>query len=258
MNMRLHTFQSNFRDYLYRGRCEEELVLHTRESGCTDPRQRLSVYRAAYFTRLERALAHDFPATEKAMGQEMFARAAAQYVLARPSRSPTLRDLGRFFADWLREHHGSELGDLSNLEWALMEAFDGPDAEPVDSSVMNDFTPEDWPDLSVSCVPTLTLLTCTSNAHEFWTSAKHDEITELESTPISYLAVWRGPKGPTYDIVDRQSYLVMKTLQSLPVLACVCDELRRSMAREETIKALAAVLQQALALGWICRISKKI
>ncbi len=148
--MRLRTFQTNFRDYLYRGRCEEELALQTRVSGCADPRQRLSVYRTAYFTRLERALAHDFPATEKAMGQERFAGAAGRYVLAQPSCSPTLRDLGRLCANWLRDVHGFELGDLSDLEWALTEAFDGPDAVPIDSRVMNDFTPEDWPDLSVS------------------------------------------------------------------------------------------------------------
>ena len=68
---------------------------------------------------------------------------------------------------------GSELGDLADIEWALMEAFDGSNADPVGPNVMTGFGSEDWSYLRVVCLPTLTLLSCTSNAHEFWKSVKH-------------------------------------------------------------------------------------
>lgn len=254
---RLQYFQKVFRGYLYTGRGEDELASQVRTGSRMDSQDRLSVYRNGYFIRLEKALAHDFPATRQAIGEDRFARAAGKYVLNNPSRSPTLRELGRSFASWLRKKEGSELGDLADIEWALMEAFDGPDADPVGPNVMTDFSSEDWPYLRVVCSPTLTLLSCTSNAHEFWKSVKHGGSTELTSALTTYLAIWRSAKGPTFHVISCHTYLAMKTLQAVPELAGACDKLSGSLETDTVPNVLATGLQQALHLGCISHVSKK-
>ena len=254
---RLQYFQKVFRGYLYTGRGEDELAPQVRAGSRMDAQDRLSVYRNGYFIRLEKALAHDFPATRQAIGEDRFARAAGKYVLNNPSRSPTLRDLGRSFAAWLRKKEGSKLGDLADIEWALIEAFDGPDGDPVDPNVMTGFSSEDWPYVRVVCLPTLTLLSCTSNAHEFWKSVKHGGSTELTSALTTYLAIWRSAKGPTFHVISGHAYFAMKTLQAVPELAGACEKLSDSLETDTVPNVLATGLQQALHLGCISHVSKK-
>ena len=252
---RLSALQSQFREYLWTGRGEGALAVQVQSRGI-DPYRRLDVYRSAYFTRLEEALAHDFPATCTAMGKKAFARVAGDYVLNHPSTSPTLRDLGRHYPRWLREHCGPEPGDLAEIEWALLEAFDGPDANPVGAEVMVGFDANDWPHLAISCLPTLTLLRLESNAYQFWLPAKRDEAMTLESTASNYLAVWRSAKEPSLRVISGDSYHVMKAIHTQPHLAAVCDDLCDSLEAEDVPRVVATIIGEALDLGWIRSVTK--
>lgn len=240
----LHNFQAEFREYLYSGRHEHKLASRVRNTSEISAEMRLEVYRNDYFVRLEQSLAHDFPITEKILGQAQFAKHAGNYVLQHPSESPTLRDLGRHLEGWLRKSGLPVLADLAALEWAVLYAFDGPDHTPVTNQQMNRLVPEEWPSASVELAPTLTLIQLGSNAEKVW--SKSAENIQLEPAAPCAAAVWRGPRGPVVSSVDAAFYHVFKALKNEADAASACDRLGGKLDPALIPETLAAALQWLL------------
>jgi hypothetical protein len=99
--------------------------------------ERLEIYNRQYWFRVLAALAEDYPALEAVVGEEQFEILARNYLVAHPSRSFTLRNLGSSLPAWLaahREYAGdrAELAiDVACLEWAYAEAFDRAEFAPI-------------------------------------------------------------------------------------------------------------------------------
>ena len=99
--------------------------------------ERLEIYNRQYWYRVLGALAEDFPALEAVVGAEAFQRISIAYLNAHPSRSFTLRNLGRHLPDWLaanpaytgRRHRLAI--DVARIEWAFVEAFDSAERDPL-------------------------------------------------------------------------------------------------------------------------------
>ncbi len=253
MATRLGDFQAQFREFLYRGKHERELAAQVRAGGPTSPIERLDVYRHAYFIRLERALAHDFPVTEKMLGKKAFAHFAGDYALAHPSGSPNLRAFGHSFSAWLRVEENHMLSDLAAIEWAALQVVDGPDAKAVDTHRLQTFAPEDWPRLDIRLVPTLALLALTSNADSVWL-AKGEDI-ELEATTTRYIALWRDEHyRPLLVEVDPDSYAVLTVLAKSSRLVVASERLATQLDPAAVPQRMAAALHQALAHGWVAAI----
>ncbi len=99
--------------------------------------ERLEIYNRQYWWRLMSSLAEDFPGLQAVLGNRRFEALCKAYLVARPSRSFTLRNLGRDLEPWLRKNPqwaGSKQAialDMVRLEWADIEAFDGAVLEPL-------------------------------------------------------------------------------------------------------------------------------
>jgi hypothetical protein len=99
--------------------------------------ERLEIYNRQYWWRLLSSLAEDFPGLQAVLGNRRFEALCKAYLVARPSRSFTLRNLGRDLEPWLRKNPqwaGSKQAiarDMVRLEWADIEAFDGAAYEPL-------------------------------------------------------------------------------------------------------------------------------
>ncbi len=250
---RLSHFQTQFRGFLYRGHHEEDLAAQVRSVGRTGSNGRLGVYRNAYFIRLEAALAHDFPVTEKILGKKKFARCAGDYALANPSGSPSLRRFGHQFADWLRAEKSPTLGDLAAIEWAALNVFDGPDANAADMPQLQAFTPEEWPSLHIRLMPTLALLALGSNAERVWLA--NGEGVELEAAPIRYVALWRGEQyRPMLAALESDNYAVLAAITRASELAVASECLAEELDSDTVPQRIAATLHLALAFGWIASI----
>ncbi len=63
------------------------------------------------------------------------------------------------------------LGDLARLEWARVEVFDAPDAEPLRLSDLSSIPPEDWPALRFRPIPACLVIECAWPVHEIWAAA---------------------------------------------------------------------------------------
>jgi hypothetical protein len=99
--------------------------------------ERLEIYNRQYWWRLMSSLAEDFPGLQAILGNRRFEALCKAYLVARPSRSFTLRNLGRDLEPWLRKNPqwaGSKqliALDMVRLEWADIEAFDGAAEDPL-------------------------------------------------------------------------------------------------------------------------------
>jgi len=101
--------------------------------------ERLDIYHQQYWLRILGSLREDFPALAAALGEAKFERLARAYLAAHPSRSFTLRNLGRHLEAFvlrpahrrLTAPHTALAADLARFEWAQVVAFDEGEIAPV-------------------------------------------------------------------------------------------------------------------------------
>jgi len=250
----LKKLQTDFGEFLMHGRYEDQIAAQLRSPSKRQAVQRLDIYRNGYFIRLEEALAHDFPISSLVVGQKAFGRVAGEYVLAHPSQYPSLRNLGHGFADWLRIRAGTAIADLADIEWAVMQVFDGPDCIPAKTNRMEAFTPNAWAKLNITLVPTLTLLSLTSNADRVW--LERGEGRKLENASSRCVAISRGEQfRPILQDLDATSFAVLDALSKEPYLAVMSERLAKWHDSEKVPKLVAEALHIAFANNWVAAIS---
>jgi Putative DNA-binding domain len=123
--------------------------------------ERLEIYNRQYWYRLVDSFYEDFPGLLAILGNEKFSRLSRAYIAAYPSRSFTLRNLGRnlpkFLTDepqWARPYEAMAR-DMARFEWAQVQAFDGPSKPPLNT---DDLLGRDPAQLRLGLQPYLTLL----------------------------------------------------------------------------------------------------
>lgn len=98
--------------------------------------ERLEIYNRQYWFRLWDCFHEDYPGLRAVLGERKFARLAVAYLTKHPSRSFTLRNLGRDLVRYLEAEPEWVLPefqlahDMARLEWAHIEAFDN-EAKPA-------------------------------------------------------------------------------------------------------------------------------
>src|SRR5712691_6191123 len=195
--------QSAFKRYLFAGDNEEDLAAQVARVGGIPAEMRLDVYRNAYYLRLEEALARDFPALRAVTGDEAFGRLAAGYLTAYPSTQPSLRFLGQHLQDWLRRAcEEPALADLAALEWAVLHAFDAPDAPTLTVVDLEGPSPDRWAELCLALHPSVSLLALETNAQETWLAVRGGQPVLALRRSREWLVVWRGGSGPQVEAIS--------------------------------------------------------
>ena len=126
------------------------------------------VYRHAYVARLAEILDDDYEQLHAYLGDQAFAKLVKAYIAANPS-------------------------ELAQLEKALADAFDGPDAAPLGIEALAAIQPDDWPNLVLEPHPTAIRLTFKTNAADIWSALK-DEVAPPKPehlTEPQAIVVWR-------------------------------------------------------------------
>jgi len=130
------------------GRMKEYAAQFIKPNNRLNSFERLEIYNRQYWWRVLGALAEDFPGLQAMLGNRRFEDLSKAYLTECPSRSFTLRNLGRDLERWLKRNPhwaGSrqEMAlDMIRLEWADIEAFDGKQEEPlkIDAAALSDGT----------------------------------------------------------------------------------------------------------------------
>jgi len=110
--------------------------------------ERLEIYNRQYWFRILDSFAEDFPGLHSILGPRAFERLSRAYLLACPSQSFTLRNLGSHLVEWLPQNprFAGRVPDLAldmvRLEWAHIEAFDNPAARVLGPEDLLELGPE--------------------------------------------------------------------------------------------------------------------
>jgi hypothetical protein len=222
------------------------------ERGPLGAAARVEIYAQMYYARLFDVLKEDFPRVAAILGGDRAHAVISAYLAQHPSTHPSLRQLGCCFPDFLRNCQETAelpfLVDLAMLEWARLEVFDAPDAEPLRVEHLQSLTPEEWPGLTLRLIPALRVVQSEWPVHEIWQAA------EAEDAPTLYelhpdrttLRVWRNGFSVYHTKIDALEYAVLTHVMAGESFAAVCGALESLLPAEETATCIGSLL-----LRWI-------
>lgn len=233
--------------------------------------ERLEIYSRSYWSRVLDAFSEDFPGVRALLGAKRFDLLRRTYMHDCPSRSFTLRDLGRHLVEWLAAHpalvgpnHAIAIS-MAKLEWAEIESFDGAEHERL--------TPEDIasldPNSSLRLQPHLRLVEAAyavdSLLLEIRESAKRHagvpraltqkRIERAKSAHPVSLAIHRFELVVHYKRLDGEMF---RLLSSLSTGASIADAIGFAysdspLTAEECQQHIQNTFTLFAALGWFCK-----
>ena len=218
-------------------------------TGSLDAAQRIRIYADMYRARLVDVLREDYPRVAAAVGGADFAALACRYLTRHPSTNPSVRHVGRRFADWITGEASvaPHLADLARLEWARVEVFDAADAEPLRLADLESLPPDEWPALRLQLIPACLVLESAWPVHEIWASADPeadagapaDDGTRADGAAEPAPQAWT--REPTVIRVWREGFSVSHAAMGL-------DEQRafRVLARGEPFAEICAAIEDGL------------
>lgn len=240
--------------------------------------ERLEIYNRQYWFRVLSSLYEDFPGLRTVLGARRFDAMAKAYLIANPSRSFTLRNLGSGLASWLKknpkwagENQALAL-DIVRLEWADIEAFDGK-AEPA--LRQEDLAKGADAKLKLHLQPYISLLSFRYPVDDLLLEVrKDDEDTEFASNAFAerqkrkrvravaklkpaqmYLAVHRVDYSVYFRRLEPEEFAMLTALRDGKTLSAAVElGFRKStVAREERPGKVKEWFATWAALGWFCR-----
>jgi len=129
---------------------------------------RLEVYASAYFFRILEVLAKDYPALQAAIGEARFHNLITAYLATRPPTRFSLRYAGEGLPAFLADDESAAAAtvrddfpwaaDLAGLEWAIVDAFDAPEAPRIGREELARIPPDRWGELRFALDPSVRIL----------------------------------------------------------------------------------------------------
>ena len=191
----LREIQDSFQRGILAG--DDAILGEVKDSAKENRNVLFGVYRNAYVARLAEIVGEDYEQLHAYVGDQAFAKLVDAYIAAHPSDQRSARWFGRHLPVFASEHptyaKHPEIAEIAELEKALADAFDGPDAEPLGIEALAAIPPESWPKLVFTPHPTAIRLTFKTNAADIWSALK----TETAPPEPKHLAdpqaivVWR-------------------------------------------------------------------
>jgi len=190
------------------------------------PVERLDVYADMYFYRLRDCLAEDFVAVHAVVGAAAFHNLITDYLLAHPPTHFSLRFAGAHLPAFLRGHELSArwpyAADLAELEWAIVDAFDAPDAAPLEAAALAAVPEACWPALRFALAPSVQLLTLEWPVHEVWRAVQAAEVLPQLGRGQTRLRVWRQDLRVFHRAIDAAEAAGLDALRDGAAFAEVC------------------------------------
>ncbi|HVY79702.1 MAG TPA: DNA-binding domain-containing protein [Steroidobacteraceae bacterium] len=226
--MSLLTLQRNFAAWLTSGSAEMAAPFGEQA------RPGLAVYLNNYRSQLLSCLSTSFPVTRAWMGDTAFAAATATHIERVPPRSWTLDAYGHEFPETLRALHPADpdFTELAALERDLGEVFVGADSARFDPAALADI---DWETAIIHFVPTLRLLSVTTNVVAIWSA-----IDALETPPAvvrlsepATVAIWKAELSSRFRMLTRDEETAIGQLRAGRTFGAVCAALVERHGEEQ-------------------------
>jgi hypothetical protein len=229
----LGVLQQQFVDYLHDR--PSAFLTTVADAGGLAKAGRAGIYFNAYRIRLLDTLKDSFDKTWSWLGDERFESAALRYIADHPPSRFSLRPFGHAFADWLQAAwpDDPEVAELARLDWAMRQAFDAADAEPLTGNTLAAFTDEDWAQVVFRLHPSAQLLHMTRNTMDMWHAMDRSEpppATAPLARPLSVL-VWRKGFQPHFRSIDDGEAAMLIAMASGTPFATACEAVDGDDAR---------------------------
>ncbi|MGE0424034.1 MAG: putative DNA-binding domain-containing protein [Reyranellaceae bacterium] len=251
----LGTLQAEFAAWM-RGTPEPADALRARvlDTQKADRDTLLAVYRDAYALRLIEALTTDYPGLLAMAGPADFDLMARAYIAAHPSTHPSVRWFGRDVADFLARtppfSTTPAAADMARFEWALGEAFDAADAEPLGFEQLAAAPPDAWESLRLAFVPSLRRVTLAYQAPQAFQRrdavAPGDLEVPAEAGAVDWL-IWR-PAADTdaqFRSMARDEAAALDAMGAGAQFPAMCATLARHVGEPDAAAGRAAGLLRA-------------
>jgi hypothetical protein len=230
---------------------DSRLVQVVEGRGQLGPEERINIYARMYYARLLEVLREDFPRVAAILGCERFAEVSRAYLACHPSCHPSLRHLGGHFAvfldTWPEVAAFPFLSDLARLEWARLEVFDAPEAEPLRLAHLHALSADEWPALRLQLIPAFQVRQSNWPVHELWAAAAEEtpdpSCKRWEKTAVR---VWRAGFSVYHARMDATEQAALAGVRAGESFAMICGTLASLVPTEE-----AAPVMGSLLLRWI-------
>jgi len=244
----LADLQRAFQDYLLVS--SDGFAAAVRDTRKIDRVTLLGVYRDAYTLRLIEVLTIDYPGVMAMAGPADFDYMARAYIAAHPSRHPSVRWFGRGLADFLAAtppFDGSQaVIDMARFEWAMGDAFDGPDAQPIAADALMTLQPEVWETLSFAVLPSLHRLTLTFDAPQAWQRRDEDEPGNLEVEPSAGptdWVIWRPERMTNFRSLEPDEAVLLDALIAGQPFPDLCESIVPMVGEDQAMARAASLLR---------------
>ncbi len=196
--------------------------------------ERLAVYAFMYGSRLVEALESQFPRLGRLLGADAFAELTADYVADRPSRHPSLRELGRGLPAWLAAQHADEptLAALAALEWARADLYDLADEPAMTPDAPRALPPERFGELPLKLIAAHRFVAVDLATEALWDGLAPNAAAppnvlarSLEAGSAATLLVWRQEIAVYHRAVDPEERAALALVSTGSRFGVICDAL---------------------------------
>ena len=211
----------------------------------SDPRasaeERLAVYAFMYGSRLAEALETQFPRLARLLGGDAFADLSADYLAERPSRHPSLRELGRALPSWLTARRPGEpaLATLAALEWARADVYDLADDTAMTPETPRAFPPERFGELPLALIGAHRFVEVDHGTETLWDRLAPDAgarpgvlPASAGGGPAATLLVWRQGISVYHRAVDPEERAALALVSAGTRFGVICDALLATHGEE--------------------------
>jgi hypothetical protein len=217
--------------------------------------ERVAIYGRAYHARLTECLEAEFSVLRQALGEDLFRMFARAYLSNCPSHSYTLGNLGKGFADYLRDTRPAASAegqqetwphfiiDLARFERAFSEVYDGPGVEGVPTQgaeTLQTLRTKRNRQVRLAPAASLRLLTFQYPVHVYFDAARRGREAELPAPAETFLAMNRRDYVVTVVELSPAQYALLSDLLEGRTVG---QSLRRADASPDQQQQLIACIE---------------
>jgi hypothetical protein len=251
----LSELQGAFQDFLLAS--SDSFQSEVRDSRKADRTTLLDVYREGYALRLIEVLTTDYPGLIAMVGSASFDDMARAYIAAHPSRHPSVRWFGRGLVDFLEStvpyNRSPAATEMARFEWALGEAWDAPDMDPVPAAALIALPPEAWETLAFTALPSLRRVTLAFDVPQAWQRREEVAAGSLvvsATVPVPWV-IWRPDLLTRYRSLEADESLLLDALVADRTFPELCDGLACFTGEAEAAGRAAGLLRAWVEAGMI-------
>jgi hypothetical protein len=192
------------------------------------------------------------------LGDDAFGELANAYLNAHPSRRASIRWFGHALAPFMEQRDDlvshSALADLARMEWAIRDAFDAADIEPLGVSDLAAIEPTVWPTLKFAPASGVTLLELDWAIEPIWARLTEDQSAET-GAPEAYshtLLIWRRELETNWRSLDPDEAGLLADCLAGVSFEALCERAAQECGNEAALR-VAGLLRIWVEAGVLVR-----